>query len=149
METKGVFSIWNHHKCLGSSHSSWILPSGLWVYYGHYKYFISFSAGTVFIRQNLTSTDVRFWCIKTVPALKGCTVKYALPTLIIYNLRVSCDLTVVSSEDEAMIWSLKGLHLMSSMGPVCPHTLGMLASTRPVCKHSKRGQQISKISHVT
>ena len=42
----------------------------LWVY-GHYKYFNSFSAGTVFIRQNLTSTDVRFWCIKTVPALKG------------------------------------------------------------------------------
>ena len=41
----------------------------LWVY-GHYKCFNSFSAGTVFIRQNLTSTDVRFWCIKSVPALK-------------------------------------------------------------------------------
>ena len=35
-----------------------------------YKYFESFSAGTVFIRQNLTSVDVRFWRIKTVPALK-------------------------------------------------------------------------------
>ena len=33
--------------------------------------FNSFSAGIVFIRQNLTSTDVRFWRIKTVPALKG------------------------------------------------------------------------------
>ena len=32
----------------------------LWVY-GHYKYFHCFSARTVFIRQNLTSTDVRFW----------------------------------------------------------------------------------------
>ena len=31
----------------------------LWVY-GHYEYFISVSAGTVFIHQNLTSTDVRF-----------------------------------------------------------------------------------------
>ena len=29
-----------------------------------------FSAGTVFIRQNMTSADVRFWRIKTVPALK-------------------------------------------------------------------------------
>ena len=31
----------------------------LWVY-GFYKYFNSFSAGNVFIRQNRTSTDVRF-----------------------------------------------------------------------------------------
>ena len=47
----------------------------LWVY-GHYRYYFnSFSAGTVFIRQNLTSTDVRFWRIKTVPALKGLRVK--------------------------------------------------------------------------
>ena len=42
----------------------------LWVY-NHYTYFNSFGAGTVFIRQNLTSTNVRFWRIKTVPALKG------------------------------------------------------------------------------
>ena len=49
--------------------------------YGHYKYFNSFSSGIHFIRQNLTSTDVRFWRIKStdvrfwrikwVPALKG------------------------------------------------------------------------------
>ena len=37
--------------------------------YDHYKYFNSFSAGTIFIRQNLTFTDVRR--IKTVPAQKG------------------------------------------------------------------------------
>ena len=43
----------------------------LWVY-GH-TYFNSHSAGIVFLRQNLTSTDVRFWRIKTVPALKGLT----------------------------------------------------------------------------
>ena len=34
--------------------------------YGQYKYLNPFGAGTVFIRP-----DVRFWCIKTVPALKG------------------------------------------------------------------------------
>ena len=29
-----------------------------------------YSVGSVFIRQNLTSVDVRFWRIKTFPALK-------------------------------------------------------------------------------
>ena len=46
----------------------------LWIY-GHYKYYNSFSVGTVFIRQNLTSTDVRLWRIKTVPAVKGINTK--------------------------------------------------------------------------
>ena len=46
----------------------------LWVF-GHYTHFNSFSAGIVFIRQNLTSTDVRFWRIKTVPALEGLTFR--------------------------------------------------------------------------
>ena len=32
-----------------------------------------FSAGTVFRRQNLTSVDVRFWRLKTIPALKEWT----------------------------------------------------------------------------
>ena len=40
----------------------------LWVY-GHYKYFYSYSAGIDFSRQNLTSTDVRFWRLKSIPAL--------------------------------------------------------------------------------
>ena len=31
----------------------------------------SFSAGIDFRRQNLTSTDVRFWRLKSIPALKG------------------------------------------------------------------------------
>ena len=35
------------------------------------KYFNYFSAGTVIARQNLTSVDVRFWRVKTVPAMKG------------------------------------------------------------------------------
>ena len=42
----------------------------LWVF-GYYECIYSFGAGTDFIRQNLTSTDVRFCRIKTVPALKG------------------------------------------------------------------------------
>ena len=31
----------------------------------------SSSAGTIFRRQNLTSTDVRFWRLKSVRTLKG------------------------------------------------------------------------------
>ena len=42
----------------------------LWVY-GHYNYFNSVSTGIDFIRQNPTSVDVRFWRMKTIPALKG------------------------------------------------------------------------------
>ena len=42
----------------------------LWIF-GHYKYFYSHSVGIHFRRQNLISTDVRFWRIKTVPALQG------------------------------------------------------------------------------
>ena len=40
----------------------------LWVY-DLYKYFYSYSAGIDFRRQNLTSTDVRFWRLKSIPAL--------------------------------------------------------------------------------
>ena len=40
-----------------------------WVY-NRYQYFSFYSTGIVFIRQNLTSTDVRLWRINTVPALK-------------------------------------------------------------------------------
>ena len=35
--------------------------------------FTSFSVGTAFSRHNLASIDVRFWCLKTVPAMKGFT----------------------------------------------------------------------------
>ena len=44
----------------------------LWVY-GHYKYLSSFSANIVLIRQYMTSTDVRFWRIKTISPPKGLT----------------------------------------------------------------------------
>ena len=40
----------------------------LWVYC-NYKYFYSYSVGIDFRRQNLASTDVRFWRLKSIPAL--------------------------------------------------------------------------------
>ena len=41
----------------------------LWVY-DHYRYFKFFIAWINFRRQNLTSTYVRFWRLKSIPALK-------------------------------------------------------------------------------
>ena len=38
----------------------------LWVY-DHQKYLYSYSAGIDFSRQNLTSVDVRFWRLKSIP----------------------------------------------------------------------------------
>ena len=69
METEGFFQFEIITNVLVSYFRFIWIPM-LWVY-RHYKYFISFGAGNVFICQNLTSTDVRFWRIKTVPALKG------------------------------------------------------------------------------
>ena len=66
-EPKGLFQFEIIINVLVGS-SCFILIPMLCVY-GLKKYFY-FSTGTVFIRQNLTSTDVRFWRIKTVPALK-------------------------------------------------------------------------------
>ena len=40
----------------------------LWVH-AIYNFFNYFSAGTVFRRQSVTFTDVRFWRLKTVPEL--------------------------------------------------------------------------------
>ena len=40
----------------------------LWVY-DPYKYVYSYSAGIDISRQNLTSTDVTFWRLKSIPAL--------------------------------------------------------------------------------
>ena len=68
----------------------------LWVY-GHYKYVYSYSAGIDFSRQNLTSTDVRFWRLKSVPALKElkqdkCYTVIGYP--IRYPLRNTVDLVI-------------------------------------------------------
>ena len=64
METKGVFSIWNHDKCLSfhlNTHVMGLRPLYIYVY--------SYSAGIDFRCLNLTSTDVRFWHLKSIPAL--------------------------------------------------------------------------------
>ena len=44
----------------------------LWVY-DLKTYFKPHSAGNDFSRQNLASTDVRFWRLKSIPALWGLT----------------------------------------------------------------------------
>ena len=71
----------------------------LWVC-GHNKYFNSFSADTVFIRLNLTSTDVRFRRIKTVPALKWFQIArfayVSISNAILFEV-MSRDLLITSS----------------------------------------------------
>ena len=66
METKGVFQFETTRNVLVSSFCFIWIPM-LWVW-GYYKYFYSYSAGIDFSRQNLTSTDVRFWRLKSIPA---------------------------------------------------------------------------------
>ena len=67
METKGFFQFESIINVFVGS-SRFILIPLLWVY-DHYKYFYSYSAGIDFRRQSLTSTDVRFWRLKSIPAL--------------------------------------------------------------------------------
>ena len=69
METKRFFQFEIIKNGVDSSFLFIWIPM-LWVY-GHYKYFNFFSAWTAFKRHNLTSADIRFWRVKTVPALKG------------------------------------------------------------------------------
>ena len=56
----------------------------LWVY-GHYQYVDSYSAESDFSRQNLTSTDVRFCRLKSIPALWGLTLFTLRGSLIIFR----------------------------------------------------------------
>ena len=68
METKGFFQFEIIINVLVSSFWFILIPM-FWVY-GHYKYFNSFSARTIFIHQYLPSTNVRFWRIETILTLK-------------------------------------------------------------------------------
>ena len=63
METEGFFQFEIINVLVSSFRFIWI-PM-LWVN-GRLKYFNSFSVGTIFIRQNVTSTGVRFWFKATV-----------------------------------------------------------------------------------
>ena len=69
METKVFFQFEIITNVL-VSFSCFIWIPMLWVY-GYYKSFYIYSAGVVddLRRQNLTSTDVRFWRLKSIPAL--------------------------------------------------------------------------------
>lgn len=51
---------------------------------------------------------------------------------------LSSQLTVQSSEQDAMILSLNGFHLTSNTGPRCPVTRLAFMSTFPVCKREFR-----------
>ena len=52
----------------------------IWWLYGHYKYVYSFSAGS--------NLDVRFWRLKSIPALKGLIYNVTVPawTCVIYDI---------------------------------------------------------------
>ena len=75
------FSIWNHHKCLCYSFYRFIWIPMLCVY-AHCKLFYSYSAVLDFRRQNLKSTDVRFWRLKSIPALQRLRYKYLCHAVI-------------------------------------------------------------------
>ena len=77
METKVFFQFEIIMNVLVSSFQTIWIPM-LWVY-DHWNYFNSFSVWIVFRRENLPSTDSRFWRIKTVHSLKEPT---SLPPVI-------------------------------------------------------------------
>ena len=58
----------NYQKCLSSFRLIWMCM--LWVNPRPLYIFHFFQCGVAFRRGNLMSTDVRFWCLKTFPALK-------------------------------------------------------------------------------
>ena len=53
---------------------------------GHCKYFYSYSMGTGCRRQNLTSTDVRFWRLKSVTPLKWLNRNQIIDCILIFNI---------------------------------------------------------------
>ena len=69
MEAKEFFQFERIINVLVSSFRFIWIPM-LWVY-SHYILFIFFSAVAIYRRQILSSIDIRFWRLKTVPALKG------------------------------------------------------------------------------
>ena len=72
IENKKYFLNLNHHKCL-----SYLFPLHLYTYVMglrpliHYTCIYSYSAGIDFRSKNLMSTDVKFWRLKSIPALQG------------------------------------------------------------------------------
>jgi len=52
--------------------------------------------------------------------------------------------TVASSDDDAMMLSSKGFHLMSVTGPRWPQTRGIFTSARPVCTYTHNKNSYAK-----
>ena len=75
----------------------------LWVY-GHYKYFNSYSARIDFSyrRQNLTSTDVRFWRMMYIPALQEL---YLFPDIDVQSVHIAHSCTWCVSLYIVLIYS--------------------------------------------
>ena len=81
---KSVFSIWYHHKCLFKRdlcrlkwrYFRFIWIPRLWVY-SHYN-----STAILILSVRRLSLDVRYWRLKTIPALKG------LRDLLIYCISI-------------------------------------------------------------
>ena len=65
--TKGFFQFEIIITALVSSF--WFIWIPMLLVYSHYKYFYFYIAGIDFSRQNLTSTDVRFWRLNSIRAM--------------------------------------------------------------------------------
>ena len=80
-----VFSIWNHHRPLNVLVI--IFASFEYKYYGSTTiiHISPFQCGELLIRQNLTSTDVRLWRIKSTPAPKGLILPFFRPNIKYVN----------------------------------------------------------------
>ena len=86
--------------------------------YDHYKMFVySYSAGIDFRRQNLTSADVRFWRLKSIPVLQG------------LNTQLSLTLSCLSSYPISLKWLCSTTHKSSQ----CRHLKTVLSSQSLIC----------------
>ena len=101
----------SRHKCLSYSFSRFIWLPMSWVY-GHLKKCYFFSAGIDFRGQNLTSPDVRFWRLKSVPARKR----------LIYHLLRGEKLFIICRQNEQQC------HDAESIGTFFPTFLSVMPS---------------------
>lgn len=90
------------------------------------------------------------WCPQEhqVPLVLWCPGKLLtgalkpIPSLFFSLLFIwPLTITLQSSDELAITWSLWGHHSMSNTGAVCPETTGWALSRRPVCKNKRRGRE--------
>ena len=82
----GFFSIWIHHKCLRQLFLIHLNTYVMGLRPLEICWFLQ--CGDRLIRQNLTSLNVRFWRIKTVPALKGLRAGSLISRALIKGLKI-------------------------------------------------------------